>query len=325
MPKKDRNKICQPKSPLVQIMKRRRGLQPGTESDTGEDFTDAEEGEIEDVPPQTLNPKPLPLSKSASHTDTFEYALDLIHLIMGAEHLIEWSNGLSHKAIWMTEILLLCTPKQYAQKDHSTVIYQDNSTTIIQELRQLSKRLDSMEKWQTNSTNPTPGPASTRTPKDSPGIVSVQASGPVYAPKLRKSLPTLSQSRAREPESPLDFNHPARLKSFIPRAAVAEINKCLSNAVGSQSEKEKIRVTSATNNYKGSIILTTLKHQRGNQLEPLVHLFLDILTNKPLLDVKIQTDEPRVKTQVNGVPTGGDKGQTFAPADLQVFLLANNP
>ncbi|KAJ3804420.1 hypothetical protein F5876DRAFT_3922, partial [Lentinula aff. lateritia] len=40
---------------------------------------------------------------------------------------------------------------------------------------------------------------------------------------------------------------------------------------------------------------------------------------------KIQTDKPRVKTQVNGVPTGGDKGQTFAPADLQVFLLANNP
>ncbi|KAJ4470340.1 hypothetical protein C8J55DRAFT_564073 [Lentinula edodes] len=293
-------------------MKRWRGLQPGTESDTGEGFMDAEEGEIEDVPLQTLNPKPLPLSESASHTDTLEYALDLINFIMGAEHLIEWSDGLSHKAIWMTKILLSCTPKQYARKDHSTVIYQDNSTTIIQELRQLSKQLDSMEKWQTNLTDPTPGPASTETPKDSPGIVSVQASGPVYAPKLRKSLPTLPQSHAREPESPLDCNHPAQLvislkrdapqKNFVPRVVVAKINECLSNAVGSQPEKEKIRVTSATKNYKGSIILTMLEHQRGNQLEPLVHLFLDILTNEPLSDVKIQTDEPRVCHALTNLP-----------------------
>ncbi|KAJ3805701.1 hypothetical protein EV368DRAFT_86653 [Lentinula lateritia] len=196
-------------------MKRQRGLQLGMESNTGEDFMDVEEGEIEDVPLQTLNPKPLPLPKSASCTDTFEYTLNLVNYIMGAEHLIEWSDGLSHKAIWMAKTLL----SSNMPRRTTTVMNQDNSTTIIQKLRQLSKRLDSMEKWQTNSTDPTPGPASTRTLKDSLGKVSVQASSPVYAPKLRQPLPTLPQSCAHEPESPLDHNHSAQLVISLRRDA----------------------------------------------------------------------------------------------------------
>ncbi|KAJ3848584.1 hypothetical protein EV368DRAFT_86456 [Lentinula lateritia] len=107
---------------------------------------------------------------------------------MGEEQLIEWSDRLGHKAVWMADIHLSYTPKQYTQKDHSMIMEQDNSTRMLQELRQLYKRLESMEKWQNNLTALTPGPASMKTHKESSGTVSVQASGPVYSPKLRKTL-----------------------------------------------------------------------------------------------------------------------------------------
>ncbi|KAJ4494111.1 hypothetical protein C8J55DRAFT_602567 [Lentinula edodes] len=334
-PNKGQITISRPKSPILHLLKKRKGIRPMVESDIGEDdFTDAEEGEIEDVPPQTLNPKPNPLPETASLTETFSYALDLIMHAIGKEQMIEWSDQLGYKAMMVTDVLLTCTPGQHTPKQYLKATENRNDVTIVRELQRLSRRLNSMVAQQHNPTSPTLEPASTNTKQGSTGITSVHASGPVYSPKFRKPPPMLPQSRTREPESPLDRNHPARLiislrrdapqKSFVPRIAVNEINKRLSNAVDLAPNTEKIRVTSANRNYKGSIILTTLENQRGDQLSPLVPHFLDILTDEPLSKVRISTDEPRVRIQVNGAPTGREEGQMFTPDDLNVFLLADN-